>query len=99
MEWSSCQKIPSVEVSPLPLIWLQSLLSLLVLLPPHVELARLMSVILDVIVHITNGPIRNSDPRLRIVFFHGLNSNFDSEFEVLKKLVGTSKIGPILVFP
>ena len=29
-------------------------------------------------------PKRNSDPRLRIVFFHGWNTNFDSEFEMLK---------------
>ena len=44
---------------------------------------KTLSVILDVIVHITNGSIRNSDPRLRSVFFHGFNSNFDSELEVL----------------
>ena len=43
-----------------------------------------MSVILDVIVYITNGSKRNSDPGLRIVFFHGWNTNFDSELEVLK---------------
>ena len=43
-----------------------------------------MSVVLDVIVHITNGSKRNSDPRLRIVFFHGWNTNFDSKLEVLK---------------
>ena len=28
---------------------------------------KILSVVLDVIVHITNSPIRNSDPRLRIV--------------------------------
>ena len=43
-----------------------------------------MSVVLDVIVHITNGSKRNSDPRLRIVFFHRWNTNFDTKLEVLK---------------
>ena len=32
-------------------------------------LARLWVVVLDVIVHITNGSVGNSDPRVRIVFF------------------------------
>ena len=47
-------------------------------------LARFLSVVLDVIVHITNGSVGNSDPRLRIVFLHRLNSHFNSKFEVLK---------------
>ena len=84
MERSSCQKIPSVEVFAFAFdlaaitseaCWFWFLL---------VWTCKTLSVILGVIVHITNGPIRNSDPRLRIVFFHGLNSNFHTKFELLE---------------
>ena len=43
-----------------------------------------MSAVLDVIVQITNGSKRTSDSRLRIVFLHGCNTNFDTKLEVLK---------------
>ena len=84
MGWLWCQWTPSVEVSPFAFDLAAITSELAGSASSSCGLARLLSVILDVIVHITNGPIRNSDPRLRIVFFHGLNSNFDSEFEVLK---------------
>ena len=46
--------------------------------------AKTLRVVFDVIVHITNCSVGNSDPRLRIVFFHGWNSNFNSVLKMLK---------------
>ena len=45
-------------------------------------ICKILRVVFDVIVHIPNCSVGNSDPRMRIVFVHGLNSNFDSEVEV-----------------
>ena len=76
VKWSSCQKILLVEASAITSELAGSALL--------IGTCKIVSVVLYVIVHITNGSKRNSDPRLRIVFFHGLNSNFDSKLEVLK---------------
>ena len=65
-------------------IWLQPLLSSLVRIPLLVDLQDFCVSVFDVIVHITNCSVGNSDPRLRIVFVHRLNSNFNSVLEVLK---------------
>ena len=83
MVWLSCQWIPSVEVLLLPSTWPQLLLSLLVRLPLLVDL-QIFRVVFDVIVHIPYCSVGNSDPRMRSVFVHGLNSNFNSVLEVLK---------------
>ena len=56
-------------------------------------------IVLNRIDHIFDRSIGNSDPRMRTVLVHGLNSNFNSIFKVLEKLVVTSNTGPILMFP
>ena len=56
------------------------------------------SVILDAIVHITNGSVRNSDPKLRIIIFHGFDSNFDSEFWIADNSSWPPKWVQFLVF-
>ena len=62
-------------------------------------ICKIFRVVFDVIVHIPNCSVGNSDPRMRIVFVHGLNSNFDSVLEVLKNLSSLPIWVPILVFP
>ena len=42
--------------------------------------------------------MRNSDPRVKIVFVHGLDSDFHSTF-TLSATKCNSNTGPILVFP
>ena len=67
----------------MPSTWLQPLLSLLVHIPLLVNLEDFLCR-LNRIVHIPDCSVGNSDPRMRIVFVHGLNSNFNSVLEVLK---------------
>ena len=43
--------------------------------------------------------MRNSDPRVRIVFVHKFNSNFSTPYLPCRQQVVTSNTGPILVFP
>ena len=68
----------------MPSIWLQPLLSLLVHLPLFLWICKIFRVVLDVVVHILDCSVGNYDPRMRIVFVHRLNSNFNSVLEVLK---------------
>ena len=65
----------------MPSIWLQPHLSLLV---PSCGSSRFWVSVFDIIVHIFDCSIRNSDPRMRTVLVQGLNSNFDSVLKVLK---------------
>ena len=75
-------KTLSVEVLLLTLTWLQ----------PHSCLCGIcsscgsagISVVVNRIDHIFDRSIAYSDPRMRIVLIHGLNSNFNSLLEVLK---------------
>ena len=47
-------------------------------------ICRNFCVVLNRIDHVFDRSIGNSDPRMRFVLIHGLNSNFNSIFEVLK---------------
>ena len=47
-------------------------------------ICKIFCVVFNRIVHIFDRSVRNSDPGMRIVLIHGLNSNFNSIFEVPK---------------
>ena len=67
----------------LPLTWLQPRLCLFVKFALLVDLQEFLCY-LNRIDHVFDRSKGNSDPRMRIVLIHGLNSNFNSIFEVLK---------------
>ena len=80
----SSQQVPSVEVLLLPSIWLQPHSCLFVGICSSCESAGIFCIVFKRMSHIFDCSIRNSDPGMRIVLVHGLNSNFNSILEVLE---------------
>ena len=77
------QQVFSVVVLLLPLTWLQPPWCLFVELALLVDLQK-FCVVLNRIDHVFDRSIGNSNPIMRIVLIHGLNSNFNSIIKVLE---------------